>query len=231
MIYPFVFFAIALLLLIAAIGFLKADARALAGSLRLIGPLIVGVVGVVMMIAGRAGLGGMLLSAAVAWFGSGRMRRNARRSRGQRSQVRSAALEMILDHDSGRLSGMVLAGRHEGKQLGEMSLAELSDLHAELAADEESLRLLEAYLDGEFPVWRDSAKADFDRGQGAATGSGPMTEEEAYEILGLERGATVAQIRKAHRRLMQRVHPDMGGNSFLAARINQARDILLANHH
>ncbi|MHA7885197.1 DnaJ domain-containing protein, partial [Nitratireductor rhodophyticola] len=67
--------------------------------------------------------------------------------------------------------------------------------------------------------------------EGVAPGTGPMTEEEAYEVLGLERGATVAQIREAHRRLMQRLHPDMGGTSSLAARINEARDVLLSTHH
>jgi hypothetical protein len=56
---------------------------------------------------------------------------------------------------------------------------------------------------------------------------GAMTREEAWQVLGLRPGATVAEIRAAHRRLMRAAHPDTGGSDWLAARINQARDILL----
>lgn len=230
MTFPFFFFALLLLVVLAGLAFLRADPRRLAGTLRLAGPVLLALVGVGFMFGGRAGLGGMLLSGAVAWYGAGRMMGIGTPTPGKRSGVRSAALEMELDHDSGGLSGVVLAGRFEGKQLGELELAELLELHAELASDLESLRLLEAYLDGEFPVWRDGAQADQDAGHGTAASTGPMTEQEAYEVLGLERGATVAQIRQAHRRLMQRLHPDRGGTSFLAARINEARDVLLSNH-
>jgi DnaJ family protein C protein 19 len=64
---------------------------------------------------------------------------------------------------------------------------------------------------------------------GSAPGrsSGPMTREEAYQVLGLHQNATQSEIREAHRRLMRGAHPDAGGSDWLAARINQARDILL----
>ena len=115
--------------------------------------------------------------------------------------------------------------------LGTMSLAELQQLYRELPGDPESRQLLETYLDGRFPAWRDNVKPDGGDRHGVAPGSGPMTKEEAYKVLGLEAGATTADIRKAHRRLMQRLHPDLGGTSFLAARINEAKDVLLSNHN
>ena len=126
--------------------------------------------------------------------------------------------------------GMVLAGRYETRLLGSMDLGELKELYGELAGDQESRQLLETYLDGRFPVWRDDPKPNGGDRHGVAPGSGAMTKEEAYKILGLEAGATAADIRKAHRRLMQRLHPDLGGTSFLAARINEAKDVLLSNH-
>ncbi len=210
--------------------FLRADAATLAGSVRFAGPAVLGLLGVVLLITGRAGVGGMLLSAALAWYGMGRSVRGVKKTPGKRSTVRTAALEMELDHDSGGLEGLVLAGRHEQKTLGELSLGQLMELLGELAGDAESRQLLETYLDGRFPVWREDAKANGGDGQRVPPGSGAMTKEEAYKVLGLEAGATSADIRKAHRRLMQRLHPDLGGSSFLAARINEAKDVLLSNH-
>jgi hypothetical protein len=64
-------------------------------------------------------------------------------------------------------------------------------------------------------------------GRSGAARTGPMSREEAYAVLGLQPGATIPDIREAHRRLMRGAHPDAGGSDWLAARINQARDILL----
>lgn len=56
---------------------------------------------------------------------------------------------------------------------------------------------------------------------------GPMTSEEAYNVLGLRPGASEEDIQAAYRRLMRAAHPDRGGSDWLAARVNQARDVLL----
>jgi DnaJ-domain-containing protein 1 len=50
---------------------------------------------------------------------------------------------------------------------------------------------------------------------------------QALEILGLNAGATKQEIRAAYNRLMKRVHPDVGGSSFFAKQLNEARDLLL----
>lgn len=153
-----------------------------------------------------------------------------RKSSSGLSTVRTAVLEMELDHDTGALEGLVLAGRHEQRMLGKMSLRELNELLEDMRGDGESRQLLEAYLDGRFPVWRKHANANRRDGQGVSPGPGPMTKQEAYQVLGLEPGASPADIRKAHRRLIERLQPDVGAPSFLAARINEAKNVLLTNH-
>ncbi|ODT07911.1 MAG: molecular chaperone DnaJ [Mesorhizobium sp. SCN 65-20] len=223
--------AVLLVLTVLAIGLARADAAVLARALKTAGPLLLGLVGLVLLLLGRAAVGGGLISAALAWYASGKRIRNATKTPGRRSTVRTAALEMELDHDTGALQGLVLAGRQEGKSLASLGLIELKALYQELSGDPESRQLLETYLDSRFPVWREDAKADRNDGQRVAPGSGAMTKEEAYKILGLEAGAAAADVRKAHRRLIQRLHPDLGGSSFLAARINEAKDVLLSDHH
>lgn len=225
--------AVAILLVLAVVGaaFLRAHPARIATALRKAGPIVLGLAGAGLLFTGRAGLGGMILSGAFAWYTANRVSRGRSKTPGKRSTVRTAALEMELDHDSGGLEGVVLAGRHESRVLGEMNLNELLELHEDLASDGESLQLLKTYLDSRFPGWREDAEPDMGARQRAAPGSGAMSEQEAYQVLGLEAGASAAEVRKAHRRLMQRVHPDLGGSSFLAARINQAKDVLLANHN
>jgi hypothetical protein len=212
-------------------GLARVDAAQLASAIRLAGPLILGSVGAILVLLGRASIGGGLLTGAIAWYAAARKARPAAKSTGRRSSVRTAALEMELDHDSGALEGLVLAGRHEGKTLGSLGLAQLLEVLKDLSSDGESRQLLETYLDGRFPVWRKDANADGRGRQGSAPGAGAMTKEEAYKVLGLEPGAAAADVRKAHRRLMQRLHPDLGGTSFLAARINEAKDVLLSDHN
>jgi DnaJ-domain-containing protein 1 len=96
--------------------------------------------------------------------------------------------------------------------------------------DAESCALLESYLDRRFPAWRQNAQGDRAGGQRGETSGGKMTAEEAYQILGLKPGASRDEIGHAHRTLMKKLHPDQGGSTYLAARVNAAKDTLLHTH-
>ncbi len=158
---------------------------------------------------------------------------NARKSGGQQSHVRSQFIEMTLDHDTGALEGRILAGPQAGHRLDEFTLDDLISLARSF--DGESWSLLESYLDRRFPAWRDNVQ-DAGAGQrsredGRMASRGKMTAEEAYQILGLEPGAGREDISRAHRGLMKKLHPDQGGSTYLAARVNEAKDVLLRTHH
>ncbi|KJC58796.1 molecular chaperone DnaJ [Bradyrhizobium sp. LTSPM299] len=152
----------------------------------------------------------------------------AQRSSGQSSRVRSQYLDMSLDHNSGVLKGQIVDGPNAGRMLDEFDLPRL--LAMVPSFDAESVALLESYLDRRFPAWRQDAQGDRAGGQRRATATGKMTDEEAYQILGLQPGATRDEIGRAHRALMKKLHPDQGGSTYLAARVNEAKDTLLRTH-
>src|SRR5262249_48815002 len=131
------------------------------------------------------------------------------KSAGQASRVRTAFLEMELDHDTGRMQGRVLAGSYQGASLDTLDRATLMKLFTEI--DEDSRDLLAAYLDRREPGWRGHAQSEGSAGAGSRPGgAGKMTEEEAYQILGIRPGASTAEISRAHRSLIKKLHPDQG---------------------
>src|SRR5262249_47028442 len=150
------------------------------------------------------------------------------KSSGRVSRVRTAFVEMELDHQTGAMRGRILVGRHEGASLDAIDVPTLTSLLADI--DEEGRALLVTYLDRRHPAWREHAQGNAASGLGGAPRGGPMTEQEAYQILGLEPGASTEAIGRAHRTLMKKLHPDQGGTTYLAARINEAKDTLLRRH-
>ncbi len=154
-------------------------------------------------------------------------------SPGNTTEVETAFLRMTLDHDSGRMEGTVTAGLFRGRRLSELDDNELGELLRECRAeDEDSAKLLESYISRERGGPEEagdyaSGEEQQDRRR-ARSHPGGMSRAEAYEILDLEPGATREDILAAHRRLMQQLHPDHGGSNYLAAKINQAKDVLLA---
>jgi hypothetical protein len=226
-----------LLLLFAVSAFVGADPKQVARVLRWIGGvaalllagflLFRGAIAVAIPL-GAFGLG--LLGWMSFWpasFGS-----RTQRSAGQASRVRTAFLAMELDHDTGRMNGHVFAGSHQGVSLDALDRAALIKLLSEI--DDDSRDLLAAYLDCREPGWREEARreeAKRDAGADARPASaGKMTQEEAYQILGLQPGASPEEVTRAHRSLIKKLHPDQGGTTYLAARINEAKDVLLRRH-
>ena len=146
----------------------------------------------------------------------------------KRTEVRTSFLQAWIDHGTGDVGGTVLAGRFAGRTLDGLSDGDLIDLHQECAADADSRRVLEAYLDRRLGTdWRSSQQQAPPRGSSPRDPRVDMTREEALAVLGLAEGASVEDIKAAHRRLIQRMHPDVGGTADLAARINRAKDVLL----
>ncbi len=225
-----------LLLLLYAGRVARMDPRAGARAIRKGGGWALIALAAVAGLAGRIGLA-VPLGLAGAWllgwglpFGQSRgpVPGNARRTGGQTSTVRADFVEMTLDHDTGNMDGEVLAGQFAGRKLSDMSTADLLALLRDtIGADAQSAKLVEAYLDRTAPDWRDQPGARASDASDAAA-SGPMSVAEAYRVLGLWPGASADEIRKAHREMMKKFHPDQGGSTYLAMKINEAKDTLLA---
>lgn len=206
------------LILLAATGRLHWLFALFAGLVPLAGRLM-GLLRIIPLIqAIRSGLGSMT---GPGKFGPGS---------GKKSQVHSRYVRMSLDHDSGEVKGEVLAGEFAGSKLEEMDLPDLIHLMTQYQRqDRDSALLLQTFLDRKYgPDWRQQFSGDAQTGNGKnAASKSPMSRTEALQILGLDDSATEKEIIQAHRRLMQRFHPDRGGSNYLAAKINGAKDLLL----
>ncbi len=214
----------------------RADPKNLAKIIRYAGIGLSGLIGLVLLLTGRFGIAvpffmfcfwlmGRRLPIPGMQGGFAGGLGGGPKTPGQASDIETAYLSLSLDHDSGEMDGKVLQGRFVGTRLSDLQLSDLYELLQEVAADPDSERLLEAYLDRHVgPGWREDAGQT---GKGNDSSFGAMTRDEAYEILGLRPGAPVAEVRKAYKELMLKLHPDHGGSTVLAARVNAAKDLLL----
>jgi hypothetical protein len=191
------------------------------------GPVLVIMVGSLLTLLRRGVFGIPLIIFGVSWWRLNRSKRPIRSAEGQKSTVRSANLEMELDHDTGEMDGTILTGRLKGVRLSSLSGDEILSLYFDFRSDTDSISLLESFLDRYYPDWRDRVDSDASGNQNDTSGFDNMNRQEAYQILGLEQNASQEEIHQAWRRLIKGVHPDSGGSAFLAAKINSARDILL----
>lgn len=232
---PYFILGIALLagLLLASRWYVSADPKTLVKVLKWLSLALILIVGLFLALTGRLGWAFATLPALFAWFmrfrSAARMFKNFSRMRqGEEgdasSEVETRFLKMNLDHASGDMDGEVLEGPHKGRRLADMNPEELVDLLRTCwSEDEESAQILEAYLDRLHPDWRDHAG----NGEGNGFFKDEMDHQEALDILGLDTGASPEQIKEAHHRLIAGLHPDHGGSTYLAAKINRAKDVLL----
>ncbi|MDJ0513736.1 MAG: DnaJ domain-containing protein [Methyloceanibacter sp.] len=233
MVYFFLGCALLIGLLLLARMIVRANPKQLAGGIRKVGA--VGLFAVAGFLALRGALPLAIPLAAFAMSliaggggGVGSFGGSAEKSEGQASHVQTERLEMELDHDSGYMDGRCLEGKFEGRALSSLSENEAIELYNSFQSDGlKEAALMEAYLDWRVPDWRHKAEAASDQGQSGGFAKGRMSVEEARAVLEVAPTASEEDIRQAHRRLMMKLHPDQGGSTYLAARINEAKDVLL----
>ena len=183
-----------------------------------------------LMVTGRIwgvlAFGSYFAPALARLFNSWRIGRKANAEPGEQgSDVETAWLHMRLDHATGAMDGLVREGTYRGRRLSELDAAALLALLAECRlADADAAQLLEAYLDRNHPDWRHASAG---AGAGPVPSAGPMDRAEAARLLGVPETADTESVKAAHRRLMMKVHPDHGGSDYLAAKINEAKRVLL----
>lgn len=162
---------------------------------------------------------------------AGRLKRLVSSAKPDRRRHRTSLVEFVLLEDGGVGDGVALGGPLVGRSFERLSLDDLRAILALCRAhDPAAIVPLEAYLDRRHPGWRVDTERDGDAGPRRPPQPGAMTQDEAYQVLGLERGATPEAVRTAHRTLMKQAHPDQGGSAERAARVNAARDRLTNRH-
>ncbi len=229
----------AVLIFVLGMGyaFTQANPAALAKSLRYLGAGLLAAAAIALALTERVGLAVFIGTVAWSVFTQGRLWPGGwphygfpsgggrRPRRDQSSAVRTEWIALELDHTTGDMDGDVLKGDQQGARLGAMSREALTAFYQEASADPETSRLLETYLDRRFGVsWR---QAEQPKSGPRSRNDSAMSRAEAYRVLGLEEGASEEEIRAAHRKLILQNHPDKGGTSYLAAKINEAKDMLL----
>lgn len=221
------------LVLLAMRGFTRANPTLLARRIRIVAAIAAAGAAMGFVLRGSAGYAVPLAMIALwlvaapggglpGWPGRGGGPR-----KGQTSRIETDHLEVELDLDTGEVAGRVKKGVFAGRAIERLKPADLALLWQDCRfSDPQSAQIVEAYLDRVHPSWReDMARGEAEMSNGP---DGRMTRAEAAEILGVAEDADAEEVRRAHRELMKRLHPDRGGSTYLAAKINEAKDVLLA---
>jgi hypothetical protein len=226
--------------------FVNAKPATLARAVRAFTTTFAALAGTGLLLTGRIGLAIITVGAAImalrafrggggssnyGWPGSGSASPSGQGHSGSTSEIVTDTLAMTLDHQTGDLDGDVLNGIFAGRSLSSLGLQDLLQLLVTCQRDDpRSVPLLETFLDRHQPDWRSHVAGDqgshgqYDAGPSADT---EMDKATACSILDVPPTASVEEIKDAHRRLMNKLHPDHGGSSYLAAQLNQAKEVLL----
>lgn len=143
----------------------------------------------------------------------------------QTSTIRTEYLVMELEHDSGDMDGIVLKGKFINQSLSSLRLEELIELYGICLSDADSSQVLEAYIERKHANWRE--ESDYAGEQRSLPDESKMDQQLAIDILGLSEPIRKEEVMQAHRKLMQKLHPDRGGSDYFAKKINAAKDFLL----
>ncbi len=147
----------------------------------------------------------------------------------RQSSMRARYVSLQIDMLSGALQGEVLEGEFAGQKLQILSREQLLSLLRDCQQhDAPSAALLVAYLDREKSGWKDDDDGAYKEQASRPGSDSVMGVQQAREILGVDDEAGRKVVIKAHKQLMQKMHPDRGGSVYLAGQINKARDVLLA---
>lgn len=210
-------------------AFVNASPGRLARIAAVGGSMAAAILGVFLTMRGLGAAGVPLLMLGLGGFGAGLRGGGRRRSTGRASRVETATVRMELDHDTGAMDGEVLRGPFAGRRLSQLARDEVEALWSEAQSeDPDGAAVLEAYLSHRFGARAEGRGGDRSGARGSTGSGGVMSEAEALDILGLESGAGANEIQAAYKRLMAKLHPDRGGTDWLAAKLNQAKDLLLA---
>ena len=217
--------------------FLRAEPRQILRALRWGGLAVAAIAAIALVAAGQFQLLYVLAVFLVPWIMRARTLRNRMKTArgptaGRASEVRTRFVVMQLDHDTGSMDGVVQEGPFAGRRLSQLRLEDVVSIYRDAsAADRASAQVLQAYLERMHgDAWRSGGgREGRDEAETGPAGGGAMSAAEARSVLGVGPEATGAEIKQAHRRLMKQFHPDRGGSDYLAARINEAKEVLLGD--
>ena len=144
------------------------------------------------------------------------------------SQFKAPLITLEFSHKTGDIEGYLINANTQNILLKDLDKAELIVLYQEfINRDLPSSYLIEAYLNSRFLMWREHLDVNIHPRTRIQPETSAMSEQEAYEIMGLTFEALEADLRRPYRLLMKKFHPDKGGSLWFASRINQARDLVI----